>query len=423
VSLCRWPAAPAAGRWLAGAVILTIRLSFAQDALHNSMAGDAAADARALHPESMPYTFKSGDFRLLVKPSLSLDWNDNINLSHTAPLQDFILFPALGLNMSYPLTERNLLQLNVTFGYKDYLEHSQYSAWYVQSGSALSYDIYVKDFWINLHDRFSYVQDASQQAAVANTGAFGTAQNTAGFNTTWDLEDVTLSLGYDHQNYWSTTPQFSYTDHASEMVVTRGGFKFHPALTAGLEGTVSYTAYDEPVLNNNMAYSAGVYADWRPGHDFHFQPRFGYMLYQFEQTSLTIPAVNQSAWYLDLTVTHELSDVVSYSLSAGHELTPGVYGGTIEDWYIRPAVTLKIMRDLALNTSLSFQNGSQVMQTTPGALTENFDWLTWGLRLSRPLMQHLTLGLNYGLSFRTSNEAFREYTQNVVGLTLTYTPE
>jgi hypothetical protein len=63
------------------------------------------------------------------------------------------------------------------------------------------------------------------------------------------------------------------------------------------------------------------------------------------------------------------------------------------------------------------------MQTTPGALTENFDWLTWGLRLSRPLMQHLALGLNYGLSFRTSNEAFREYTQNVVGLTLTYTPE
>jgi hypothetical protein len=354
---------------------------------------------------------------------LTLDWNDNINLSHTDPLRDFILFPKLGLNMSYPVTERNVLRLDVSFGYKDYLEHSQYSAWYVQSGSALSYDIYVKDFWINLHDRFSYIQDPSQQAAIANTGTYGIAQNTAGFNTTWDLEDVTLSLGYDHQDYWSTTPQFSYTDHASESVVARGGVKLHPAFTTGLEGTVSYTAYDQPVLNNNIGYSAGVYADWQPGHDFHLQPRFGYMLYQFEQTSLTIPAVNQNAWYLDLTVAHELSDVVSYTLSAGHELTPGVYGGTIEDWYVRPAVNLKIMRDLALSASLSYQNGSQVMQTTPGAPTENYDWLTWGLRLSRPLMRRLALSVNYSLSYRTSNEAYREYTQNLVGLTLTYTPD
>jgi len=54
-----------------------------------------------------------------------------------------------GLNMSYPLTERNLLQLNVTFGYKEYLQHSQYSRLVRAIGSALSYDIYVKDFWIN----------------------------------------------------------------------------------------------------------------------------------------------------------------------------------------------------------------------------------------------------------------------------------
>jgi hypothetical protein len=147
------------------------------------------------------------------------------------------------------------------------------------------------------------------------------------------------------------------------------------------------------------------------------------MLYQFQQTSLTIPASNQGAWYLDLTVTHELSDVVSYSLSAGHEITLGVYGDTIEDWYIRPAVNLKIMRDLTLSTSFSYQNGSQALQTTPGAPTENYDWFTWGLRLSRPLMQHLALSLNYGLSFRTSNEAYRSYTQNLVGLTLTYTPD
>jgi len=120
----------------------------------------------------MPYTFKSGDFKLLVTPSLNLSWNDNVNLSRTNALQDFIFFPALGLRMSYPLTQRNLLQLDVTFGYQEYLEHNEYSRWSVKSGSALSYDIYVKDFWINLHDRFSYEQNPSQEAAVAATGNF-----------------------------------------------------------------------------------------------------------------------------------------------------------------------------------------------------------------------------------------------------------
>jgi hypothetical protein len=231
---------------------------------------------------------------------------------------------------------------------------------------------------------------------------------------------VVLSLGYDHQNYSTTSQTYNYTDHASELVVARGGFKFHPTLTAGLEGTVAYTAYDQPVLNNNMGYSAGVYGDWQPGHYFHFQPRFGYMLYQFEQTSQVIKAVNQGAWYLDLTVTHEISDAVSYSLSAGHEITLGIYGDTIEDWYVRPTVNLKIIKNLKLNTFLSFQDGTQAIGNRTGSLAEAFDWLTWGVGLSHPLLKQLTLGLNYRLTLRTSNYASREYAQNLVGLQLTY---
>jgi hypothetical protein len=222
-SLCRLPTATVLTRWLAGAGILTIRLAFAQEALRNSMAGDVAAEAMSHQQASEAYTVKSGDFRLLVAPSLGLDWNDNINTARTNALQDFIVRPTLGLTMSYPLTQRNLLQLNVAFGYQDYLEHSQYSAWYVQSGSALSFDIFIMDFRIILHDRFSYVQDSSQQAAVANTATYGSAQNTLGLNTTWDLEDVTLNLGYDHQNVLSTGQEFNQTDHSSEMVVARGG--------------------------------------------------------------------------------------------------------------------------------------------------------------------------------------------------------
>jgi len=404
----------------AAAVIFSAGLAFGQEALRYSMAGDAAAEARNRQQQSQAYTIKSGDFRLLVTPSLNLSWNDNINLSKADPLQDFILLPTLGLDMSYPLTQRNLLRLNVTFGYQDYLEHSEYSAPYVQSGSALSYDIYVKDLWINFHDQFSYVQNSSQQAAVANTGNYGTAQNTLGFNTTWDLEDVTLSLGYDHLNYLSTGQQFKYTDHASELIVARGGFKFHPTLTAGLEATTAYTAYDQQRLNNNMNYSAGVFANWLPGNALSVRARGGYTYYQFQQTSQVISASNQGAWYADLAATHEFSDAVSYTLSAGHELTLGIYGDNIEDWYLRSTVNWKIIKNLTLSTSFSYEYGSQGLESTTGRGAENFDWLVFGLSLSHPITSRLTLGVNYQLTLRASNYTDREYAQNLVGLRLTY---
>jgi hypothetical protein len=416
---CAPASAIRAGSLVASAILIS-QPALAQEALRNSMAGDAAAEAARIQPESMPYTVKSGDFRLLATPGLTFDWNDNINLSKNDPLSDFILLPTLGLKASYPVTQRNLLQFDVTFGYQEYLEHSQYSTWYVQSGSALSFDIYVKDFLINLHDRFSYVQNSSQQAAVANTGMYGTGDNSAGFNVTWDLEDVVLNLGYDHVNNFSTSQQFSYTDYASEMVVARGGFKFHPTVTAGVELTTAYTAYDQTTLNDNMNYSAGLYADWQPGHVLHVKPRFGYTYFQFQQTSGIVNAVNQGAWYLDLTVNHDITEAITYGLSAGHELTLGIYGNTIEDWYVRPNVTFKIIKDLTLNTFFSYQNGTQGILNLTGSLAEDYNWFTWGITLSHPIVKRLTAALNYQLTLRTSNYPSREYNQNLIGIQLTY---
>jgi hypothetical protein len=400
-SRCRLPAAVATSRWLATAVILSAGLAPAQEALRFSVAGDAAAEARNLAQESQAYTIKSGDFRLLATPSLTVDWNSNINNAHTDPLQE-------------------------------YLEHSDYSRWSAQSGSALSYDIYVKDFWFNLHDLMSCLENSSQQAAVANTGLFGDFQNTAGVNTTWDLEDVTLSLGLDYQTYLATSAEYEYTDHSTELIVARGGFKFYPTLIAGLEATVAPTTYDQHILNNSVNYSLGVYGDWHPGTFLDVQPRVGYTYYQFEQTSTVIPAVNQGLWYCDLTIKHDLTQALSYSLSAGHEITLGIYGDTIEDWYARASITWSIFKNLSLTPSLSYKNGSQGIANTTGTASttgthtltatpeENFSWFSGDLALKYPFTKRFTLALNYQLTLRASNITANEYAQNLVGVQLTY---
>jgi hypothetical protein len=402
--------------------LATMSLAPAQEALQTSLAGDAAAEARNLQLQSQAYTFKAGDFRLLVTPSLALDWNDNINLSRDNTEADFILRPLVALNASYPIGTYNLLNLSVAFGYDKYINHDEFSQWRLDSGSALSFDVYVKDFWINFHDRFQYSQDPAQEAAVAGTGRYGTFQNTAGLSGTWDLKDVTLSLGYDHLNFLSTSSQFKYTDRASEMVFARAGLQVHPKLVIGVEGTASFTTYEEAMLNDNQVYSAGIYGDWRPGSYFSVQPRLGYTILESGQTSSFVKGGNLTAWYGDLTLAHQATEALSYSLSAGHEIRPGIQSAAIEDSYIRPGVKWNMIKDLTLQTSLFYKHGAEGGGQQAGLLENNYDWYGGGLSLAYSPTEKVRISLNYRLTLRSSNVASREYTQNMVGLQFTYTP-
>src|ERR1700728_3030690 len=107
------------------AMLLAARLASAQDSLRNWMAGDAAAAAQSQQQQApQNYTYKAGDFRLLVVPSVEVDWNDNVNITKTNTQSDFLLQPFLQLTGSYPLTQRNLLSLSVGVSYLDYLRYS-----------------------------------------------------------------------------------------------------------------------------------------------------------------------------------------------------------------------------------------------------------------------------------------------------------
>jgi hypothetical protein len=407
--------------WLAASMLLAARLATAQEALRDSLAGGAAAEARKIQLESLPYTVKWDDFRLLVVPSLGLAWNDNINCSKTDTEQDFILSPMVQLNASYPITQNNLLSLNVGAGYDKYFDHDQYSTWFLQSGTELSFDIYVKDFWFNLHDRVNYIQDASQQPALSGTANYATLNNTAGLSVTWDLNKLTLSAGYDHENVISpTSQQYESQDGSTEMVFARAGLEVYPGVTTGIEGTGSFTTYDQMVLNDNNSYSAGVYADWQPGKAFRVQPRVGYTIFQFQHTSQTIQTSDLNSWYADLNITHQVTDAIGYALDAGHEVQAGIQSDVVEDYYVRPSIHWDIIKNVSLNTSFSYEHGNQGQGNVSGNLVETFDWLGADVGASYSILKKLSLDLDYRITLRSSTIANNEYTQNLLSLSLTY---
>jgi hypothetical protein len=147
--------------------------------------------------------------------------------------------------------------------------------------------------------------------------------------------------------------------------------------------------------------------------------RGGYTFYDFSQTSLVVPAVNESTWYVGLDVTHKLTDAFSYSLSVGRELRLGVESDTVKAWHVRPGVNWAFIKDWSLAASFFYENG-MLGSSIPGIPAEHYAWNGFDFGLAHNLTGKLSLGLNYRLTIRNSDFASREYTQNLVGVWLTY---
>ena len=167
--------------------------------------------------------------------------------------------------------------------------------------------------------------------------------------------------------------------------------RLHPKLTIGVEGTASFTTYDQAVLNNNQVYSAGIYGDWRPGSYFSVQPRFGYTIFESSQTSSSIQGGNLTSWYADLTLAHQATDFLSYSLNAGHEIRPGMQSDAIEDSYIRPNIDWNVIKDVTLQTSRFYEHGTEGGGQQASLTEKNYDWYGGGLSLSYSPMKKVTI--------------------------------
>lgn len=375
--------------------------------------------------QNQDYTLKYGDFRMLVTPSLSADWNDNVNLSETNKLDDFILRPGVGVTASYPLTERNVLFLDINVGYERYLNNPDLSTFDLNStsGTGLSFDIGVKDVTFNLHDWVRYTQDSAQNSQVANTANYGTFENTIGVSADWLLNKLTISSGYDYQYVRSTSAEFDDINHTAHLLFLRPGLELHPQATVGLESTAAFTSYEQDKLNNNDAYTIGAYTDLRPGKALSLTLRGGFATYQFQNTSSSVSTSDNNSWYAGVNLHHAVLENISYYIDAGRSTQLGTESDLTEIWYVRPGIEWNIIKDWTCTTGFFYEHGKEGTGNIVGNSTENYDYYGGDLALSHELTKRITLALTYRLTMRSSDENDSSYTQNLVGLRLTYHPK
>ena len=119
-------------------------------------------------------------------------------------------------------------------------------------------------------------------------------------------------------------------------------------------------------------------------------------------------------------ISHKVTDTISYAIDAGRETSMGIQSDAVQSYFVRPGLNWTGIQDLSASVFLTYENATQGVGNRGGNLTEKYDDLGAGFNLSYPLMKKLSAGLHYRITVRSSNDGNRDYTQNLVGLLLTY---
>lgn len=391
---------------------------WAQDAVRPSLAGEAASEARRQDIDRLPYNLMTGPVRFRFSATMGIEYNDNINYAEVNKQEDVILHPQVNLNAIWPITQINTLTLDIGLGYSIYLDHSDANTngLLISPQSQIAFDIFVGDFRINIHDRFSIQQDPIAEPVVSNSVDYGRFENTVGASVLWDLNKVVVTLGYDHYTYLSTTDNFEYLDRNAEELMGTAQVAVSSTTNVGIETYFVHNYYDETVLNDSDTFSVGAFVESQITNNLRARVAGGYQMIDFDNNGTVADFTDVEDYYVNLLLTHRINSAIRQTISAGHENQLGVNSNSIRLNYVRHTVTWNIIRNTLLSTEFFYEDANE----SGGFIDEHLHRYGGAITLGYQLTPHVTLGLRYQYTQKESDVPLRDYEQNRVSLDGTY---
>jgi hypothetical protein len=340
-------------------------------------------------------------------------------------LDDFILRPEVTLGASVPLTELNTLKLSLGVGYEWFAKNQSLNgdAPLVSPDSELMFTMFVKDFRIRLHDQFSYQQtlvfndqpvNQTRIYNFTNVSRFDRLDNYVGPTVDWDLNKVILTLGYDHENFVSTTEQFKYLSRASEWFTGAATYLLGEQRKIGLEAKASDNNYDnETVLNNHWRARVGPFAEVKLPEGMLLRAGAGYDLARFD--SQAAPGSDYDTWYGYATLRQELR-WFTHSLSGGRETVIGDNANNLTINYARYSISSEVFKNVDVEGQLS----ADFSKEFGGSYFENYIQYVSALRAGYQFHKYWRADLGYEYFWNDSETPQRSFHRNRVSLDVTF---
>lgn len=385
------------------------------------MAGQEMAEARKRALDNQKFNAKMGPVSLRFSADAGIEATDNVRNTENDPQADLVFRPQVKVLSFWRVTEKNSLSLGLGLGYVKYLQATEYDNFFISPDTDLSFDVYVGDFAINLHDRFDYTGDVASDPTISGTGSLNRFENLAGVQVVWDLNKAFIAAGYDHQNFIATETAYDYLTHSAELFMATVGFHVRPTVDAGLQVGGGLLDYKNTTQTNQIAYpdnqhiSIGPFVSAQVSEYTSVSLAGGYVAY-FMDAQGTNPASTLDAYYLDFSLRQRVGNILTHTLSFERSVQSNIGSELLDLWQIRHSANWNILRKTGVGTTLSYEHGVQ-----SGTSGETLDRYGAGISLSRALTKKATGSLGYQFYLKHSDVAGRGYLQNRLVLDVAYT--
>ena len=390
-----------------------------------SLAGESAAQAlkRSLEAEAAQYNLRLGPVRYRPSATLGISYTDNVFYSHT-PRDDILIKPEVTLAALWPITEINALRLSLGLGYEWYLKNTRLNGDLplVNPGSELTFYVFVEDFRIQVYERFSYQESLFFNSFSAegqrfynfnDVGTFARLDNQAGFNVDWDLNQVVLSAGYNHENFISTTTGFEYLNRASEWFTASASFSLGDQAHTGVETEASLHDYErDTLLIDHWRARVGPFVDIK-SEKIELRAGGGFDTAQYHESPFS--SADYESYYLYGRVRQQ-ARLFTHSLTVGREHLLGSNANNLRTTYGRYSISSPVVEHIELGANLSVN----FAQEFGGNFEEDFTYYGAGLRVGWLFHRFLRSDLGYEFALKESELALRDFHRNRVTVSLTY---
>jgi hypothetical protein len=399
------------------AALLLATPAFPQESIRLSLASSQAAEARRQAASTLGYyNVKLGPSAWRFAAGLGMAYDTNIRLDpDELAKSDFMFTPEVDARMLWPITDQNSLNLRLGGGYNAYTRYTEFNRWFINPGSELSFDIYVGNFWINLHDRFTITTDNYQDPTAVGIGDYSQFQNDAGFGVVWDLNKLVTRLGYDHLNYIILNGYQGQPDARQEVLSLAGGYPFQKDSELGLEIGTGFMHYDTSGTNtlytDAIQWNIGPYVDLQLTDYIRGHLSVGYTMFMPDAPGLD----DFTGIYAQLGFSHRINQYVSYNLGGSRSVQFALFGGTIDLYTASLTANWHILREFTLSTGFLYEHGDYL-----DLYVETFDRYGPNVTLSRRITEKLTASLEYQYFNRSSDVPNWTYQVHIVSLNLRY---
>ena len=293
----------------------------------------------------------------------------------------------------------------------------------VNPDSELGFNLFVGDFHIRLHEKFSYQETLFINTTpngqdllfnFNNVGVFSRWDNFAGFNVDWDLDKVILSVGYDHEDFVSTTASFDYLSRASDLFSGSASFLLGDAAKIGLESQAGLHRYDtESTLDDHWQARGGPFVDVRLPEGIKLRAGGGYDTAQYDAAG----AGSDFSTYYAYGRASQETRFFTHALSAGHEHFLGDNANNLETTYLRYSISSAVVEhvELGANASVHFD------KEFGGPFTEKFTYYVIGLKAGYQIHKNWRTDFGYEFLLKNSDLPFRDFYRSRVTVGVTYT--